>query len=308
MPRVTAAARAGGPRPDRPRGDRASFSEHGFHRATMQDIVRASRPVGRGDLHLLQEQGRADPRRLRPDHRPGARASSRERLARGRPATASGSRSRSASSSTRSRSSSWQPRPASVLLAQAWAEADTDRRRSARCSSAAGARSTASPSLLIQEGIARGELPGLARRRPGSRAALAALLDGVAPRRRIEEGAGYRREDAERRVLAMLELLLAAPRRRRRPSRSRPRRPARPCGSLEERGRLVTVARGPCPDRPRADRPGRSRLDAAPRAHGDRALAHPEPLGLLGAAPRRAGHPRGAGARSGRPAAARSST
>ena len=50
----------------------------------------------------------------------------------------------------------------------------------------------------------------------------------------------------------------------------------------------------PCPDRPRAHRPGRPRLGPAPRAHRDRALAHPEPLGLLGAAARRARDRRGA--------------
>ena len=43
-----------------------------------------------------------------------------------------------------------------------------------------------------------------------------------------------------------------------------------------------------------ARRPGRARLGPAPRAHRDRALAYPEPLGLLGAPPRRARHRRGA--------------
>ena len=58
--------------------------------------------------------------------------------------------------------------------------------------------------------------------------------------------------------------------------------------------RLVTVARGRVQTVLGPDRPGRPRLGPAPRAHRDRALAHPEPLGLLGAPPRRAGDRRGA--------------
>ena len=41
--------------------------------------------------------------------------------------------------------------------------------------------------------------------------------------------------------------------------------------------------------------PDRPRLHAAPRAHPDRPVAHPGPLGLLAADARRAGHRRGAG-------------
>ena len=154
----------------------AVFAEHGFHRATMQDIVRAVGPVGRRDLHVLQEQVRADPRRLRPDHRPGAgraRASGSRRS----PATASGSRPPSASSSTSSRSSS---RAAAVRLAdpQAWAEADTDpairemlRRRRREI---VGVDRAAPPG-----GRRPRRAAGLARRRRRSRTALAALLDGM---------------------------------------------------------------------------------------------------------------------------------
>ena len=42
--------------------------------------------------------------------------------------------------------------------------------------------------------------------------------------------------------------------------------------------------------------PADARVHPAARAHPDRAVAHPEPLGLLAADPRRAGHPRRAGA------------
>ena len=41
MPRVSASPRAAGPRPDR-RGRHRRVRERGYHRATMQDVVRAS--------------------------------------------------------------------------------------------------------------------------------------------------------------------------------------------------------------------------------------------------------------------------
>jgi AcrR family transcriptional regulator len=61
---------------------------------------------------------------------------------------------------------------------------------------------------LLHEGIARGELPGwieIAAVAP----ALGAMLDGILLES-IEEGAGYRRADSERRVLAVLEVLFAS--------------------------------------------------------------------------------------------------
>lgn len=180
------------------------FAEHGFHRATMQAIVRRSGlSVGAiytyfrskselilagCDLITDQELGEL-----------------RERLApltdyRARVATALGyffdqfEEQRSG-------------RGTSVLMTQAWAEVDADpairemvrRRRRDVVTSCA---------LLLQEGVVRGELPSwLDVERVGH--AIAALLDGITLEA-IEDGAAYRREDAERRALAMLEALFAA--------------------------------------------------------------------------------------------------
>jgi len=180
------------------------FATHGFHRATMQDIVRQSGlSVGAiytyfkskseiilagCDLVTDQELGEL-----------------RDRLApvtdyRARIATALGfffdqfEEQRSG-------------RGTSILMTQAWAEADADpairemlrRRRRDVVTSCA---------LLLQEGVVRGELaPWLDVESVAH--AIAALLDGITIEA-IEDGPAYRREDAERRALAMLETLFAA--------------------------------------------------------------------------------------------------
>jgi AcrR family transcriptional regulator len=178
------------------------FAEHGFHRATMQDIVRKSGlSVGAiytyfkskselilagCDLITDQEVGEL-----------------RERLAavtdfRERVATALGfffdqfEEQRSGTS---------------VLMTLAWAEVDTDpairemvRRRR---------REIVGPTaLLLQEGVVRGELPPWLDVESVAHA-FAALLDGLTIEA-IEDGPAYRRDDAEKRALAMLELLFAA--------------------------------------------------------------------------------------------------
>jgi AcrR family transcriptional regulator len=178
------------------------FAEHGFHRATMQDIVRKSGlSVGAiytyfkskselilagCDLITDQELGEL-----------------RERLAavtdfRERVATALGfffdqfEEQRSGTS---------------VLMTLAWAEVDTDpairemvRRRR---------REIVGPTaLLLQEGVVRGELPPWLDVESVAHA-FAALLDGLTIEA-IEDGPAYRRDDAEKRALAMLELLFAA--------------------------------------------------------------------------------------------------
>ena len=180
------------------------FAEHGFHRATMQDIVRASGlSVGaiytyyrsKSDLILAgcdlitdQELGEL-----------------RERLAtvtdyRERVAVALGFFFDQFEEQRAGRGTA-------LLMTQAWAEADTDpairemlrRRRHDIVSSVA---------LLLQEGVVRGELPSwldVERVAHG----LAALLDGITLEA-IEDGPAYRREDAERRALALLETLFAA--------------------------------------------------------------------------------------------------
>ncbi|MEA2519423.1 MAG: BetI-type transcriptional repressor, C-terminal, partial [Chloroflexota bacterium] len=98
-------------------------------------------------------------------------------------------------------------RGSGFLILQAWAESDTDpairemllRRR----------RETVTAVVLVlQEGVMRGELPPWLDV-PSVGHALAALLDGMLIEA-AEAGAAYRRSDAERRVLAVIETLLAA--------------------------------------------------------------------------------------------------
>jgi BetI-type transcriptional repressor, C-terminal len=98
-------------------------------------------------------------------------------------------------------------RGSGFLILQAWAEADTDpairdmllRRRRETVTAVA---------LVLQEGVMRSELPSWLDV-PSVGHALAALLDGVLIEA-SEDGAGYRRSDAERRILALIETLLAA--------------------------------------------------------------------------------------------------
>jgi AcrR family transcriptional regulator len=93
------------------------------------------------------------------------------------------------------------------LLIEAWAAADSQpairemlvrRRREIHALTVA----------LLHEGIARGELPAWIDL-PAVAPALGAMLDGILLES-IEEGAGYRRADSERRVLALLETLFAS--------------------------------------------------------------------------------------------------
>jgi len=180
------------------------FSERGFHRATMQDIVRASGlSVGaiytyfksKEDLILagcdmITDQEMSElARRLTPIE------GFRDRIS-----AAVGFMF------DQMEVESWQL-GSTRLLALAWAEADTSpairemllRRRREIHGVTVG---------LLQEGIAHGEFPAwLDIDRVAS--GLGALLDGVILQS-IEEGAGYRRSESERRVLAMVELLIAA--------------------------------------------------------------------------------------------------
>ena len=180
------------------------FARHGFHRATMQDIVRQSGlSVGAiytyfkskseiilagCDLITDQELGEL-----------------RERLAsvtdyRERIATALGFFFDQFEEQRAGRGTS-------VLMTLAWAEVDSDpairemvRRRR---------RDVVGPTaLLLQEGVVRGELPSWLDVDSVAHA-IAALLDGLTIEA-IEEGPAYRREDAERRALAMLDLLFVA--------------------------------------------------------------------------------------------------
>lgn len=180
------------------------FGERGFHRATMQDIVRASGlSVGaiytyfrsKSDLVLAgcdlitdQELGEL-----------------RTRLAsvegyRDRVSAAVGFWFDNLEVETTGRG----PSP---LILQAWAEADTDpairemllRRRRETVTACA---------LVLQEGVLRGELPPwLDVQALGH--AVGALLDGILVEA-AEAGAAYRRADSERRVLALLETIFAS--------------------------------------------------------------------------------------------------
>ena len=180
------------------------FAERGFHRATMQDIVRASGlSVGaiytyfrsKSDLilagcDLITDQELGELR-----DRLASVTGYRERIA-----TAVGFWFDNIAVEQTDRGSGF-------LILQAWAEADTDpairemllRRRRETVTAVA---------LVLQEGVMRGELPGWLDLPPIAHA-LAALLDGVLIEA-SEDGAAYRRADAERRVLALIETLLAA--------------------------------------------------------------------------------------------------
>jgi AcrR family transcriptional regulator len=182
----------------------AVFATRGFHRATMQDIVRESGlSVGaiytyfksKSELILA-----------------GCDLITDQELAQlaGRLATVTGYRDRVAAAV-----GFWfdnvaveqSERGSGFLILQAWAEADTDpairemllRRR----------RETVTAVVMVlQEGVMRGELPPWLDI-PAVGHALAALLDGMLIEA-AEAGAAYRRSDAERRVLAILETLLAS--------------------------------------------------------------------------------------------------
>jgi AcrR family transcriptional regulator len=199
------------------------FSDRGFHRATVHDVVRESGlSVGaiytyfasKDELFLatcdlstgqaLGELGR----------RLAAGASTAERLA-----IAVGFFLDSVVDSGD---------PAARFLVQAWAQSDEDAvremlvRRRTQLNVAAR--------LLLDEGVARGELPPWIDVVATSEAATA-LLDGLILVR-LEEGAAYRREAHERRARSIVELLLGAAANPSRPAL--PAVPAEPFGLLRD--------------------------------------------------------------------------
>ena len=182
----------------------AVFAEHGFHRATMQDIVRESGlSVGAIYTYFRSKSelilAGCD---LISDLELGEL---RDRLSnvddyRQRVATALGFFFDQYETER-------QADGRAILLARAWAEVDADpairemlRRRRREIVTACA--------LLLQEGVVRGELPGWLDVESVAHG-VAALLDGVVLEA-TEDGPAYRREDAERRVLAYLEPLFAA--------------------------------------------------------------------------------------------------
>ena len=97
--------------------------------------------------------------------------------------------------------------PGQVTLVRAWAEADGDdavRQMLARRRE----RLVGAAQLLLQEGIARGDLPAWLDVDAFARA-FTGLMDGLLLQR-IEAGPGYRPEDSLRRARAMLDVVLAA--------------------------------------------------------------------------------------------------
>lgn len=180
------------------------FAEHGFHRATMQDIVReAGLSVGaiytyfrsKSELILAGCDLISDLELGELRERLAAVDDYRERVA-----TALGFFFDQYETERRADGRA-------ILLARAWAEVDADpairemlrRRRREIVTSCA---------LLLQEGVVRGELPGWLDVEHVAHG-VAALLDGVVLEA-TEDGPAYRRQDAERRVLAFLEPLFAA--------------------------------------------------------------------------------------------------
>jgi len=180
------------------------FADHGFHRATMQDIVRASGlSVGaiytyfksKSDLILAGCDLITDQELAQLAERLAGVSDYRSRIA-----TAVGYWFDNLAVEQSQRGSGF-------LLLQAWAEVETDpairemllRRR----------RETITAIVLVlQEGVMRGELPVWLDVTSVSHA-LAALLDGMLIEA-AEAGAGFRRSDSERRILALLETVLAA--------------------------------------------------------------------------------------------------
>jgi AcrR family transcriptional regulator len=186
------------------RASLAVFAEHGFHRATMQDIVRASGlSVGaiytyfksKSDLILAGCDLITDQELAQLGERLAGVTDYRDRIA-----AALGYWFDNLAVEQSGRGSSF-------LLLQAWAEVETDpairemllRRR----------RETVTAIVLVlQEGVMRGELPSWLDVASVAQA-FGGLLDGLLIQA-AEEGAGYRRADHERRVLALFETILAA--------------------------------------------------------------------------------------------------
>jgi AcrR family transcriptional regulator len=186
------------------RASLAVFAERGFHRATMQDIVRASGlSVGaiytyfksKSELILAGCDLITDQELAQLGDRLAGVTSYRDRVA-----AAIGYWFDNLAVEQTDRGSGF-------LLLQAWAEVETDpairqmllRRRHETVTAIV---------LVLQEGVMRGELPAWLDVASVAQA-LGALLDGLLLFA-AEEGAGYRRADHERRILSLFETLLAA--------------------------------------------------------------------------------------------------
>ena len=180
----------------------AVFAEKGYHRATIADVVaRSGLSVGAIYTHFT---GKEELFLYSCDLISGQGLD--ELAARLAPLTTTAERLRAAVAFYVESIDDFDGAPGQVSLVRAWAEAGDEpgvremllRRRE---------RLLGAAQLLLQEGIARGELPawldvdGFAR-------GFMALLDGLLLQR-IEAGESYRAEDATRRATAVLDVLLA---------------------------------------------------------------------------------------------------
>ncbi len=192
------------------------FAGRGFHHATMQDVVRESGLsvgaiytyfAGKDELFLAGCDLTADL----------GLGELGDRLARGRTvverlATAVGFFFDTMESSVEGLGTA-------SFLVQAWAEADREpavremlvRRRE---------QLVTVGQMLLREAIARGEAPAWLDVDATARA-YSALLDGLLLQR-MEQGSGWRRDEAERRAYALLELLFASAGAAARPTVQRP--------------------------------------------------------------------------------------
>ncbi len=193
------------------------FNDKGYHRATMQDVVRVSGLSvgaiytyfgGKTELFLASCTMSMD----------GGFGELGDRLARGRTLADKLGIAVGFFIDAIEPVDPGTPGSATYLV-QAWAEAgqaETVRETLVRRREQIGAVGQ----ILLREGIAQGQLPAWLDVEAIA-LGFSALLDGLLLQR-IEDGEAWRREDAERRAFAMLELLLAAGPGSSRPAVSRP--------------------------------------------------------------------------------------
>jgi AcrR family transcriptional regulator len=182
------------------------FAEKGFHRATVQDIVRESGlSVGAIYTHF---KGKDE------IFLAGCDASSGEgfgelgdRLARARSTIDKMIAAVGFFFDTVDADAFADVPGMSTFLVQAWAEADQEPSVREMLARRRGQIVTVAQ-LVLREGIAQGELPAWIDVEALA-GGFSALLDGLILQR-VEEGSGYRREKFERRILAVIELAIAA--------------------------------------------------------------------------------------------------
>ena len=230
MPKVIRRPRAGRPRPDR-RCRAARLRREGIPRRDDAGRRPPERAVGRRDLHLLPEQGRPVPRRLRSDQRRG------HGRARGPPRRGRSSVDKLAIAIGFFLDAVDGPEGGAghgVRAGRASGAARSRSRRSARAHPPPRAAHGRRRSCSCARASPRGELPAWIDAE-GLAAGYLLLLDGLLLWR-IEQGDAYRREEAERRAFAGPLPHRRRGRKRRAPRGSRRRRSAPgPCWTRRRR-------------------------------------------------------------------------